>query len=192
MDRKMSFVAVSRSPLLTHNPAIMKRGVTKSGKPSAKSSIPSAEEEALNGLYIDNNGLYCLPGISFRNAFIKAAGAWRGGWQKKRETLRGLVAHCVAEPEFAPILDAKGKPAKDYAIDTRRAVVQRQGILRSRPRFEEWQVKFDIVYDADFLTENEEVLRELFINVFNDAGNRLGVGDYRPERSGWFGRFLVK
>jgi len=188
MEQRMAFVLIGKSPLLTHNPKSMQ--APKGGK--GKTLIPSSEEEAKAGLYVDEEGRFCLPGISIRNSFIKAAGAWRGAWQKRRETLTGAVAHCMVEPELVPILDAAtGEPIKAYEIDTRRAVVQRQGISRSRPRFPNWMVKPVFVYDDDFLPKDQAMLQEQFVAVLSDAGNRLGVGDYRPQKTGWFGRFTA-
>lgn len=33
--------------------------------------------------------------------------------------------------------------------------------------------------------------RELLRSFLLEAGSRIGVGDYRPEKTGWFGRFTV-
>ena len=73
----------------------------------------------------------------------------------------------------------------DYDIDTRRATVQRNAVLRSRPRLEKWAAKVELEIDEEFIAE--PTLRELM----DIAGRIIGVGDFRPEKSGPFGRFRV-
>jgi len=196
MDRKLTFTVIGKSPLLTHNPAQMQKPPgpgEKPGKSARGKEIPSPEEEAKRGLYLDEKGRFCGPGVGLRNGLVRAAAAWRAPWQKKRENMRSLVAGCVAEPELVPILDKDGKPAKTYEIDSRRAMVQRQGIVRSRPKFAVgWRATFQIVYDDAFLAGDEDQIRGLLLDIFNDAGNRIGWGDYRPEKTGWFGRYFVE
>jgi len=190
MEKKMEFTIKGKSAILTHNPAAMS-GQQTSGK-SAK-VIPTPQEEAYAGLYINSDGKYCFPSIGIRNSIIEASKAFRGSWQKGRQTLKGAISHIRIEPEMCEILDAKGKLAKQYEIDTRRVVIKGCGaILRSRARFDDWTMKFTIIYDADLLPAgSDDELRQFLSQVINDAGNRIGIGDYRPQRTGWFGRFEV-
>jgi hypothetical protein len=190
MEKRMSFTIVGKSPLLTHNPASMS-GANKSSSKAAK-VIPSPEDEARKGLYINDAGEFCIPSIGIRNGFIEASKRWRGSWQKGKQTLKGDVSHIVIEQELLTIYTANGETAKDYAVDTRRAVVQHNGILRSRPRFDDWMVAFEFIYDSDLLPDDEPTIRTLFTSVLNDAGNRIGLGDYRPQKTGWFGRYQVR
>jgi hypothetical protein len=78
-----------------------------------------------------------------------------------------------------PITD---NPA-DWEIDTRRVVVQKQGIVRSRPKITDWRCIFEVEYD--------EVTMEptLIAGVLKQAGKFPGVGDYRVGKKGPFGRF---
>lgn len=176
---------VGKSPLLTHNPASM--GVTKTGAKGER-KIPTPEEEAKMGAY-PVNGHFALPGIAIRNSFLQACGMWKVkiAGSKRPMSAKSVFAHLIVEPELVPILDKAGKkPLKEYTIDTRRAVVQRNGIMRSRPRFDEWSVTAEFVYDDTILTEEHIALVR---QILTDAGQRIGVGDYRPHRSGWFGTF---
>lgn len=191
MDRKMSFTIKGKKELMTHNPESMQHPNERGGKSTVgKTKIPTPEEEAKAGLYIVD-GNYCVPGIGVRNAMVAVASDWKPLTGKKRGNLQSTIAHITVEPEFLVICDQKGKPKKTYEIDTRRAVIQRQGILRSRPKFKDWTVTFDVVYDDAFLPLEEESIRELFTGLLNDAGKRRGLGDYRPERKGWFGIYSV-
>jgi hypothetical protein len=145
--------------------------------------IPEAEVEAENGVYRLPDGCCGIKGEAFRAALLGAAGAWKA----KRSTMKSHLAHIVVTEELVPLLRLDGTPIKDYVIDARRAIVQRQGIIRRRPRFEEWTATFTIEFDP-VLIPKPEIIPE----IMNDGGNRMGVGDFRPQKNGPFGRFRVK
>ena len=173
-------------PLLTHNPISMTGANPPPGK---KPPIPPPEEEADAGAYHLKNGGYGIPGVAFRSAIVTASTAFKPG--RGRGTLKGAIAHIQVEPEIVPLETPDGDLIKTYTVDTRRAVIQKAGILRSRPRFDEWAATIEIIYDPELIGE------EQIIAVLADAGNRIGVGDYRPDPSkgktgGWFGRFRVE
>jgi hypothetical protein len=96
---------------------------------------------------------------------------------KGRSSLKGTVlASVFVDPEQIPL----GR--KDYdEIDRRPAVIQRQRIVKSRPRFNKWKVEFTINFDEARISKN--TLRE----VLEEAGKTKGIGDYGPK----FGRFDV-
>ena len=62
-------------------------------------------------------------------------------------------------------------------------MVQRNRIPRTRAKFDEWGVTF-IVEADDELVDVPQLQRWLTI-----AGRRVGLGDWRPEKSGDYGRF---
>ena len=57
--------------------------------------------------------------------------------------------------------------------------------LRYRPEITNWSATLRISYDKA-LTSPEQIA-----NLFFRAGYSVGVGDWRPERDGDFGRFTV-
>ena len=57
--------------------------------------------------------------------------------------------------------------------------------IRYRPEFHDWRVNVTAHYDADNLTDGD------LINLVNRAGFGVGVGEWRPEKGGEFGRFKV-
>lgn len=74
---------------------------------------------------------------------------------------------------------------KNIEIDSRPCVVQRARIMRHRSRLESWTLKFQIEIDDEILPP------EHVHEMLSDAGRRAGLGDYRPQRGGPFGRFQV-
>lgn len=167
------------SPLLTHNPESM--GVSNDAKKGGR--IPDPETEAEAGVYRLADGTCGIKGEAFRASLLKAAGAWK----MKRSTAASRLAHVTVVQELLPLLRRDGTPISDYAIDRRRAIVVRAGIVRARPRFDEWSVDLTFQYDPILVDEPK-----LILNILQDAGGRVGVGDYRPGTKGWFGRFTVR
>ena len=76
---------------------------------------------------------------------------------------------------------------KTYTIDSRPVVIAatKGRILRHRPRLDEWTLQCEFQYDDTLLKESE--LRR----IVDDAGSRVGLLDFRPEKKGPFGRFMV-
>ena len=59
-------------------------------------------------------------------------------------------------------------------------------ILRTRAKFDRWGATFILDCD-DELVDQEQL--ETWLDI---GGRRIGLGDWRPEKSGHFGRFAVQ
>jgi hypothetical protein len=98
----------------------------------------------------------------------------------------GLVVAVVQSFDYDR--DRYGTSIKELSVTTQftaAVVVQRSRILRTRARFDEWSCTF--VVDVD----DELVDQEKLDHWLDIGGRRIGLGDWRPERSGIFGRFEV-
>jgi hypothetical protein len=172
------------TPLMTHNP----QGMGTAKAPSKGSRIPEPEVEAETGTYRLEDGTCAITGPAFRESLLEAAGAFKG---PKRTSMKGLLFHIAVAEELIPLKLRDGTPIKNFEIDKRRAIVQGQGIIRCRPRFREWSAEFTVVYDSLLVREPK-----LIVEILNDSGNRIGVGDYRPGTSkrghGTHGRYQVR
>src|SRR5215471_741776 len=141
----------------------------------------SAERQAEHAAYRDESnggGLY-VPGVNLQRALIAAATYSKG---KGRASLQKPAAACLqVSPEHLDL------GLKTYAIDSRPVVMPstKGRILRHRPRIEAWQLTFDLDYD-DTLLKATEVR-----TIVDNAGARVGLCDYRPEKKGPFGKFIV-
>ena len=138
------------------------------------------EEQAEIAAYRDpdTEELY-IPGMAFQRCLVAAAVYSKG---KGRASLQKPVAASVlVAPERA------GLGVKDFNIDSRAVVIRatKGRIIRHRPRLETWSASFNITYDDELLTEGQ--LRQ----VVDDGGSRVGLLDFRPEKKGPFGRFMV-
>lgn len=167
------------SPLLMHNPA----GMRPTDDALARKRIPSAEDEAERGVYRMPDGPLALPTPAFRSCLLSGAKGRRFGKTAATTIVRGAV---FAADELSPLHDPSDRaPLHEYEIDVRRAVVQRAAVLRSRAKLPKWGATVRFELDPDFVSEAQ--VRELF----SIGGRTVGVGDYRAERSGPFGRFAL-
>lgn len=57
--------------------------------------------------------------------------------------------------------------------------------IRFRAQFPKWETRFDVRYNASVLSADQ------IFNLFNVAGFGVGIGEWRPQRNGSFGRFHV-
>ena len=68
----------------------------------------------------------------------------------------------------------------DYR-DTRPMTVQRSKIMRTRPRFDQWNITFNLMYDE------EHIDIDTILNAMEYAGSYVGLCDSRPK----YGKFVA-
>ena len=137
------------------------------------------EDQAAYAAYRNSEGTLFIPGINVQRALIAGAAFSKG---KGRATLAKPVSACVM------VMPAELDIGTDtYEIDSRAVVVPatKGRIVRHRPYFKDWHLSFDIEFDPTLVSVAE--LRK----VVDDTGARVGIGDFRPEKKGPFGRFTV-
>lgn len=175
-----TFLITGISPLLQNSAANL-NGKTPKGPGGAY--IP--EEQAKHVAY-SFDGKACHPAMGFRKAMLSAA----GGKKFKKRTLRAIIASSVfTTNEFSILEDPKsGKAMKSdsYEIDARPGVRNKARVMLWRPRWNHWQAKLELQIDEDII--DPAVVEE----NLNEGGTVAGVGDYRPEKMGPFGRFTAK
>ena len=65
--------------------------------------------------------------------------------------------------------------------------------MRARPVVPQWKLSFKIEVDRELMENSLQGTStlELLTRVLSDAGKKQGIGDYRPQKGGSFGRFEV-
>jgi hypothetical protein len=98
-----------------------------------------------------------------------------------------LPAGVAVEELACPLHDQSGNRLTAWEVDSRSVVIPSTGgrIMCHRPRVDAWRCSFTLDVDATVFTPN------LVRTVLDDAGRKIGLGDYRPARKGPFGRFVV-
>jgi hypothetical protein len=137
-----------------------------------KKKVYSAEEDAKNSL-IEKDGIVCQPAVQIEGAMIRSAVDFK--YEGKKTFKDAVKAGVEVSPEFIP------HKIVSWYVDSRPAVINRSRIMKSRPRFDEWELDFQIKIHDDRIepTTVKEILK--------NAGDYFGIGDYRPK----FGLFEV-
>ena len=76
---------------------------------------------------------------------------------------------------------------KKFEVDSRSVVIPATGgrIMKHRARLDEWKLTFELEVDTTIFAV--DFVRALM----DDAGKKIGLGDFRPDRKGPFGKFKV-
>jgi hypothetical protein len=165
------------SPLLMHScENMMQQSATKN---PAKNYDPKIEAE--NVAYRNKSGDLIVPGRCLKACILNAASWYKFG----KKSAKQIIAGCTRiEPYEIVLTNKKGKALKKYEIDLRPVVVQRSRIIRSRPRLDEWQLKFDLIYNDDIIGDVK-----ILQSIIEEAGQRIGILDNRPQKYGENGTF---
>jgi len=159
------------APLLQH-----RFPETEEDKPQRrKVGVLDWSKEVEEALYKKSDGTVYEPSTHIEGAMIKAASNFQIPGRGKK-TYKDLFKSAV----FVEPLEIPLEPQK-YTVDRRPVVMPGGRIVRSRPKFENWGLTFDVI-----VTE-EELRAETVKNILIYAGNYIGIGDFRPK----FGRFEV-
>jgi len=144
----------------------------------AKSSSP--EEEARAAAYRGPGGRICHPASSIPK-LIAAAGppAGRSVGRRRIQSSVRVIGDDI------PIL-SKGREEYEPEVDSRPVSENGSRSIRNRAKIEEWSSRFVLEFDDGVVTPDE--VHELL----SRGGRSLGIGDYRPERGGTFGRFYIQ
>jgi len=143
--------------------------------------------EAASHAYVAKDGSYyfsafCIPG-SMANA--GANHKMKGS----RKTLRFVVPSAITVlADAITILDpATDQPIPNFEVDARPVTIPatKGRIMRYRPRFNKWAARFELSLESHLLSL--DMAQQLLV----EAGQSIGIGDFRPEKRGPFGRFRV-
>lgn len=139
-------------------------------------------EQAEVKAYRDGEGNLYIPGPNIYSAII-AAGTFHKVGKNKLTTMKSSLvpAGIILEELLCPL------NTKHFEVDSRSVVIPSTGgrIMCHRPRIDDWSLSF--ILDVDGNMFSTDLVRALI----DDAGKKIGLGDYRPSRKGPFGRFVV-
>lgn len=144
-------------------------------------------DRAAERTYKTTDGKYYHPGTAIARA-LRESGA-NHKMRGSRKSIKFIVPSAVLVMDDAITLnEANGKkPLKDFEVDARPVVIPatKGRIMCHRPRWDAWSASFT-------LRVNDELLGvDMVQKLLTDAGEQLGIGDFRPEKGGPFGTFRV-
>lgn len=142
-------------------------------------------EEATKVAYIAADGTY------YFNSFAIPCAMGSAGANHKatgtRKTLRFVVPSAIRmDADTVTIMNGSGV-AKSFEVDSRPVTIPatKGRVMRHRPRFDQWGARFTLHVNDDLLSP------DMAHTLLNEAGQSIGIGDFRPEKRGPFGTFRV-
>lgn len=146
---------------------------------AAKGSKAKKSDDVESYVYRNDAGEICIPGEYVRQSVIWAAKFKQDPRSPRKSAMDLMKAALIIEPNLASL----GVKDWDY-LDTRRVVVQRNGISRTRPA-----MKAGWTFDVSItVLLPEYVNQDFLVDLLNTAGRLIGIGDFRPT----YGRFVLK
>jgi hypothetical protein len=170
------------APLLMHRFSDEARDQIES-RSSRVSARITKEETAERGAYRmpgnNGSGNLCLPAENLMGAMRRAAAFHKIG---RRSSVPSVCGGVTISPEHIDL------GTTTYQIDSRAVVIPatKGRVMQHRPRLNNWKARFHIEYE-ERLFPGPEILH----SILDDAGTLVGVGAFRPEKHGPFGRFVV-
>lgn len=176
--RVAKFTVTGRSPLICHRwseKAIQQILDKQMKKASGPKEAKDPQEQYEDSLYRARDG-YGFPAIAFKAAAIRAAKMVDGLTMTDCRQMFNVI------PDEGDLLHIQGEPAM------RQDMVRISGgtaDIRFRGEFREWSSILPLEYNQSLIS------LEQLANLIELAGFSVGVGEWRPEKGGVFGRFTV-
>ena len=140
---------------------------------------PESTMDAFNAA-IENGAKFGFPLTGIKQASNSAA--YRQGWVKNQMELRGSYFLKSAYGDMAEIISAPPIMREDMV-----RIGNGSADLRYRGEFRNWRMDFIMEYN-----ENGNMTLEQILNCIDAGGFVCGIGEWRPEKDGDFGRYHVK
>lgn len=171
---RMTVILKGVTPLLTDNgeSAIEKIAETQTG-PKQKTPKVARDPDAdfQSSRYLMPDGTDAFPGRGIKRALKDA------GIRNKAGVGTEIVATVQIDAELIPIEGDEPIMARHYVRHGGRVAD-----LAYRAQYTNWKLRVPVSYNAGVIA------REHVVSLFDLAGFSIGVGAWRPEKNGTFGR----
>lgn len=155
----------------------LKKYTSKRNKTDEDLEIISDLEWEAGAYWKDDLGLY-IPAENVEATLVNGAKSNKKG----KDFQKFVTVTDLYIPFYYGENLTKEELIKSYEYrDTRIMRVQRSRITRTRPRFDQWQITFNLMYDETGLDIND------IINAMEYAGQYVGLCDSRPK----YGKFVA-
>ena len=138
------------------------------------------ELECQTSLWLNEGGAPTVPETAIRSCIETAARKLKQGPQVREGLIvTEIVSFDYDQERYGATIDELGKVAQ-FTVPV---VIQRNRVMKTRAMFDEWSVTFRLDTDPELVDETQLAA---WLDI---AGRRIGLGDWRPEKSGKYGRF---
>lgn len=162
---------------------------TRTSRKTTVEEITDTREVAGNAANRRLDGSHYISSFAIVNAMGSAGSNYK--MKGSRKSVRFIVPSAVRidSSDATTTILVKGETATDssFEVDARPVTIPatKGRIMRYRPRYENWSMKFELSVLDDLLD------LPLCHQLLTDAGIQIGIGDFRPEKRGPFGTFRV-
>lgn len=129
--------------------------------------------------YRNEKGKCYIPSEHIRGSLISAGTFVKSKVGAQTKSMKSVVAAMF-------FIDPEQIELPDYDQIDKRSAVNRNvkaRIITVRPKWSKFDVSFELHVD------NDTVPIEMISQIFDFAGNNVGIGSFRPTNNGMFGRF---
>lgn len=171
-----------KSPLIVNRfgeSAIEQIEIGQSGGPKPKKMARDPEQEFMESIYRFEDGRYGFPAIGIKHAMKRAV----GDFTEHKMTEARAWFHVV--PETEGLVQVMGS---EPVMRTDRVKLSgRNGVtsLAYRAMFPEWFIDFELQFYQN------KISAEAALHILSFAGEGVGIGQWRIEKDGTYGTFLV-
>lgn len=186
--RTLNFVIAGIVPLITHNGQLANHFNSHTKRLKSLTSIKSKKEENHleiqrveweGGLYLNNKGEPCIPLDVLRATFTNGAKKSKHGPIFKA----GVYFNSDGELIYDGPRTVEGLAERFSEFsDVRLVNVNGSKVLRTRPIYNDWKVKFSVDFDPSIIDEAD------VIAAVANAGRTVGMCEMRPT----YGRFVIE
>lgn len=179
--QRVTLRIVGTSPLIQHQWGEKALGMMRdkhAGKKTKTRDVRDPQAEGLDAAYRTDAGKFGVPAMAVKSAVITAAHKDIG----VEKTLVRKALFLVCSDSHRVLAMECDEP--EIVEDTVR-VGQGSADLRYRPYFHRWSVTMTWEIDAELLRVAD------LLNLIDRAGFGVGIGEWRPEKGGEYGRFQV-
>ena len=183
---------IGESPLLMHSDRFANplddgtkqhKALTGKRKKTDEDHEAIAESEWRGALYWDKALGPYLPSANIRATLVDGAKLSKLGKAVQRGTM--LLADKI-RLEYSGPRDPQVMVKDPRFIDCRSVCVSGKRLMRYRPVFDKWAVDVEVTFDPAIIEERQ------IVDSMRAAGSLIGLGDFRPNKGGHFGRFSVE
>ena len=134
-------------------------------------------------LYTGSTGKPMIPGPNLLRSIVDGGSFTKIGKKQVTTARSSMLYSCVGIADMELPIEHR----EPWTVDIRPVRIPSTGgrILAYRPMFHDWKLKFEVELDTSILNV------KLFRQIVDDAGKRVGLGDFRPATKGPYGRYRV-
>jgi len=165
------------SPLLMNRPSAMIGDISKDKKPFTD----EADNDASLKLYANTKGKLYQPSTHLQGALVEA-GKHKKVVGKGKATYSKIVGYAVSINPFE--IEHQIQKWETFSILAVNPNTKGRNLLH-RPILKEWKLSFEVEFDET------EIAPSILHELFEIAGRVAGLGDWRPQKKGPYGKFQV-